>query len=307
MDDIYADLTKHLMGYLGDDYKQQIWICIAGGPGSGKSTLAAELVKRLNEQSGGNEVSVVLPMDGFHYSRKQLQHIALDSAARHEDKATIPGGDEYPAVPVSMDELLARRGAPWTFHSKALCQMLHKAKAFGHGALPVYSRQKSDPVFDISDPKSCAVLCKSHRIVIVEGNYLMLDSGSDSAPESLDPEVMSSIAAAASETDKVHEEDNYDTESVSGLNADTYAIPYWHHLHALFREKWYLSCESSSQQRQRLVLRHLETWTSEKEKLFGPGEEGAGRKADSNDMLNAINCERRKATATRVIISVDET
>jgi hypothetical protein len=37
----------------------------------------------------------------------------------------------------------------------------------------------------------------------------------------------------------------------------------------------------------RLIKRHLETWSEEKTKMWGSGEEGARRKAESNDILNA--------------------
>lgn len=41
------------------------------------------------------------------------------------------------------------------------------------------------------------------------------------------------------------------------------------------------------EQRRRLIARHLETWTEEKTRMWGEGEEGAARKADANDVLNA--------------------
>ena len=37
----------------------------------------------------------------------------------------------------------------------------------------------------------------------------------------------------------------------------------------------------------RLIKRHLETWSEEKAKMFGPGEQGAKKKAEANDLLNA--------------------
>ena len=124
--------------------KGQTWIAIAGGPGSGKvshpetnirtseiilhykcmqSTLAAAVSARLGEQS------IAIPMDGFHYSRSQLKQIGSD-----------------PSKPYSYDELLARRGSPWTFDANGLVESLTKIYNEGVGALPIYSRQKSDPV-----------------------------------------------------------------------------------------------------------------------------------------------------------------
>ena len=39
----------------------------------------------------------------------------------------------------------------------------------------------------------------------------------------------------------------------------------------LFDERWYISCKSVEEQRQRLIKRHLETWNEEKARMFGPG------------------------------------
>ena len=44
----------------------QWWCAIAGGPAAGKSTLAAAVAQRCNALGVS---AVVLPMDGFHYSR----------------------------------------------------------------------------------------------------------------------------------------------------------------------------------------------------------------------------------------------
>ena len=61
------------------------------------------------------------------------------------------------------------------------------------------------------------------------------------------------------------------------------------------------------QQRERLILRHLETWSEEKTKMFGSGREGAGRKADTNDVINArMVCEISRSRADRIITSIDE-
>eukprot|EP01082_Thalassiosira_pseudonana_P008933 g7901.t1 g7901 contig26:529143-530086(+) len=54
----------------------------------------------------------------------------------------------------------------------------------------------------------------------------------------------------------------------------------------VFDETWYIACTSLDEQRERLVQRHLETWSDEKSRMWGEGELGAGKKADANDMLN---------------------
>ena len=49
-----------------------VWIGIGGGPGAGKSTLAEAVAGRVN-RAQGRECCVVLPMDGFHYSRAEVR------------------------------------------------------------------------------------------------------------------------------------------------------------------------------------------------------------------------------------------
>ena len=46
-----------------------------GVPGAGKSTIARMVVKRLNElgrSSSKEDVAVLVPMDGFHYTKMEL-------------------------------------------------------------------------------------------------------------------------------------------------------------------------------------------------------------------------------------------
>jgi ATPase subunit of ABC transporter with duplicated ATPase domains len=53
-------------------------IGIAGAPGSGKTTLAQLVAERINtmvEQRGSGRPAVVVPMDGFHYYRWQLDQM----------------------------------------------------------------------------------------------------------------------------------------------------------------------------------------------------------------------------------------
>ena len=67
----YDTLAQQLLASLTETPR---WVCVAGGPGSGKSTLAAEVAKRVN-MLHGQEICVVLPMDGFHYSRSELREL----------------------------------------------------------------------------------------------------------------------------------------------------------------------------------------------------------------------------------------
>lgn len=226
MQSTYQSLADRLMNRYQsstDLQNNQLFVCVAGGPGSGKSTLSSAVAELINEkmmmqdQDDDSKAAVVLPMDGFHYSRSQLQSMGDSDTCQY-----------------TYEELLARRGAPWTFDAEGCISAFSAARKNGEAKLPIYSRVKSDPV------ENGVQLLKSTKIVLLEGNYLLC-----------------------------------------------WRCPRWAPLKDIFDETWYISCKSSSDQRQRLVLRHLETWSEEKTKMWGAGEEGAGAKADANDMLNA--------------------
>lgn len=123
----------------------QFWVGIGGGPGAGKSTVAAAVAERVNTLTD-SDCAVVLPMDGFHYSRAELRELDPPDATSY----------------------LPRRGSPWTFDAEGLCAALTAAKRSGEATLPTYSRELSDPV------PGGVQLKKTHRCVLVEGNYLLL-------------------------------------------------------------------------------------------------------------------------------------
>ena len=119
----YESLASHLLSVRAQGTAGQHWVGIAGGPGAGKSTLAAAVASIVNDRSG-DEIAVVLPMDGFHYSRAKLRELDPPDAA----------------------EFLPRRGAPWTFDAEGCLALLAAAKRDGEASLPTYSRVISDPV-----------------------------------------------------------------------------------------------------------------------------------------------------------------
>ena len=206
------------------------WVCIAGGPGSGKSTLAAAVANLINE-AAGRERAVVLPMDGFHYSRAKLRE--LD--------------------PPNADAFLPRRGSPWTFDAEGCYECFAAAKRDGEAQLPTYSRVKSDPV------PGGVRLERTHDIVLCEGNYLLGAEGEEAR---------------------------------------------WEPLLSLWDERWFIRCADAAAQRQRLVMRHLETWSDEKAARWGTGEAGAAAKADENDVLNMGLIAPCESKAERVIVSL---
>lgn len=260
--------VEDLAAYLQSKYcisnctEQQIWICLAGGPGCGKSTLAQQLVRLLNKQhrerlcklednnnSLYDDIAVCLPMDGFHYSRAQLSHISKCYEQKNEVEINqiIQSIVPSPPLPITYDMLIFRRGAPWTFNVHALATMFKRAKLNNSGILPVYSREKSDPVclYSSSKSHSFAELKTHHRIVIVEGNYLLMFGTPGSA-------------AGDDCLTLVSDTDVYNPESLNGITAENFAIPYWKDLAPLWDERWYIECESAEQQvRGRLYLQFI--------------------------------------------------
>eukprot|EP01039_Chlorochromonas_danica_P006774 gene6774-7484_t len=120
---------------------RQIIVGLAGPPGAGKSTTAQRLHQLLPH-------SVVLPMDGYHYTKSQMQ--AFDD-------------------PV---EAFRRRGAHWTFDGQAFLRDLKSLRKDGSGAFPSFDHAKGDPV-----EKDILIHSEDHKIVLVEGNYLLLEEG----------------------------------------------------------------------------------------------------------------------------------
>lgn len=116
-------------------------VALAGPPGSGKSTVAERLADRINALHPG--AAAVLPMDGFHY----------------DDLYLVPAG------------LRPRKGAPETFDVGGLAQTLRRIRARDEDFVAV-------PVFDrtLEVARAGARLIPSEvPVVIVEGNYLLLD------------------------------------------------------------------------------------------------------------------------------------
>ena len=111
-----------------------------------------------------------------------------------------------------------------------------------------------------------------HRIVLVEGNYLLLGAGG----------------------------------MVPGYVTEDEAKR-WSPLLPLFDARWFVApTDGVAEQRRRIILRHLETWTDAKTKMFNAqsAEEGAAKRADSNDVLNAHVIETCREHAGLVIDSV---
>lgn len=113
-------------------------IAFAGPPGSGKSTFAAELVSAFRLMG---EAAVLVPMDGFH----------LDNSI------------------LTKRGLMSRKGAPETFDVAGFRCMIERIRRGEAVYAPVFDRER-----DLAIAGATEVLA-SDRLVVVEGNYLLLD------------------------------------------------------------------------------------------------------------------------------------
>jgi pantothenate kinase len=124
----------------------RIIIGIVGKPGAGKSTLSSFLIEKLPPES-----VVLVPMDGYHLSNKEL-----DSLGRRD-----------------------RKGAPDTFDSFGYAALLQRiATSTEDVYFPVFHREIEESI------AAEGVVTAKTRIVLTEGNYLLhsQDGWKDVAP-----------------------------------------------------------------------------------------------------------------------------
>ncbi|WP_428644339.1 nucleoside triphosphate hydrolase [Roseibium sp.] len=142
MCDSFRDSISLIAGFIEENASgpARTIVAVAGPPGSGKSTLAEGVVAALNRDVPGK--AVLLPMDGFHLDNEELVEKGL----------------------------LERKGAPETFDVRALNDLLEKVrKAEKDVSYPVFDRKQDKTIANASSVPA------GTRIVVVEGNYLLLD------------------------------------------------------------------------------------------------------------------------------------
>ncbi|MFF1439023.1 nucleoside/nucleotide kinase family protein [Streptomyces sp. NPDC058295] len=140
----FDDLLVRARALAGDGRRRAL-LGVAGGPGVGKTTFAERLVRELN--GTGDPWVAHVPMDGFH-----LADVELDRLGRRH-----------------------RKGAPDTFDAAGYAALLRRLREETDGEDLVYA-----PGFerDLEQPVAGAVpVPPTARLVVTEGNYLLLGTG----------------------------------------------------------------------------------------------------------------------------------
>ncbi|GMH37507.1 hypothetical protein BSKO_05380 [Bryopsis sp. KO-2023] len=150
---VVDDLTDRIIKRCSSIQNGNKWIIgIAGPPGGGKTLLANAVCERVNEvhneETTDSSFAAVVPMDGFHYTKAQLDAMSDPALAR------------------------AKRGAHWTFDGSGFVDALERIRTAGTKMdvfLPSFDHGVGDPI------ENDICVSKSTQVVLVEGNYLFLD------------------------------------------------------------------------------------------------------------------------------------
>lgn len=146
VEQVFLPLLRHL-GELSHKKGSRVLAMLAAPPAAGKSTLGAFL-EHLSQSAPGLRPLQVIGMDGFH---RRQDYLEMHTMVR--DGARVP--------------MAQFKGAPETFDVDLLRAALSSVAADVDCPWPAYDRTIHDPVDD--------ALRVTSDVVLVEGNYLLLD------------------------------------------------------------------------------------------------------------------------------------
>ncbi len=160
---LYLDQTATALAWERAEVEQHYWplaaqllqaadarrlVAVAGPPGCGKTSFATLLVALVNAGAAA-EVAVMVGLDGWHYANAELE------------RRTVRRGQET----ITLRRI---KGAPETYDVDAAYAFLERVRRGEALRFPVYSRERHDPLPDQG------LVEEQHRVVVVEGNYLLL-------------------------------------------------------------------------------------------------------------------------------------
>ncbi len=122
--------------------RSKYFLGITGCPAAGKSVLTENLSDEINSRTG-DDLAAVIPMDGFHLPNNILEERGL----------------------------IKSKGAPETFDVDSFVELINRLHEFPDQSImcPTYDRRTHDPV------ENAITIQPDNRLIIVEGNYLLLN------------------------------------------------------------------------------------------------------------------------------------
>ena len=149
----YVPIGQALVHRARSEDSVRVLAGVAGPPGSGKSIFSALLTAVINASLQKDQFRAVrCSLDGFHFPNEYLATHFVRSGRKK--------------VP-----LQSRKGAPETFDVDGFLSALQRLSSEPEVSMPRYDRQLHEPVPD------AVKIMPAHQIVIVEGNYLLLEEG----------------------------------------------------------------------------------------------------------------------------------